>query len=347
MGRVASAHLGQRNCFLIAAIDMHRVAWDFRRRVQNGEVSAPIARWTTKRSKTRSVEHTLPLMFLVFQDDMLELVVGDQSQSIMANIETSLTGEECGVEFKAKPGANQPFETEFEFIGAEFDTSDAANVRRRPAQHVIQNVERGITWVQEHLCRLVDCKKMQTVVGRLTFCSRFVDFGRKLLKSSYATLAGARHLQCRSDKAMITAEIDHEVDSLVTEIRLEHWTPLVSSPEFSISGAQGVSTDASASLCRGWGAHAFGTIASGTWAPTTLVLINYRRLSINPLELLATEATVVLLDKVGKIPCNRQVVLRGDNFTAYNVSNTGIAYSQAMRFALGVFVDVFEKTGTR
>lgn len=128
MGRVVGAHLGQHTSFLISSIAMQRAALDFRHCVHNGEVPAPITLWAAIRPKTSTVEQTLPIIFLVFQDDMLELVVGDQAQNILANIENSLIREELGVEFSTKPKANRTFETTFEFIGAEFDTSDASNV---------------------------------------------------------------------------------------------------------------------------------------------------------------------------------------------------------------------------
>lgn len=81
-------------------------------------------------------------------------------------------------------------------------------------------------------------------------------------------------------------------------------------------------------------------MASGTWEPNTRVLIDSGILSVNRLEILASAVAVFVLDKVGKMPCNMQVALRGDRSTACNVANTGIAYSLAMRFRLGVFVDV-------
>lgn len=44
MGRVASAHLGQRTSYLIAAIAMRRAAQVFRQRVQDDQVPEQIAR---------------------------------------------------------------------------------------------------------------------------------------------------------------------------------------------------------------------------------------------------------------------------------------------------------------
>lgn len=112
----------------------------------------------------------ISLLFLVFEDDMLELAVGDQAQGIVASIEKFLIQKELGVELNNKPEANRSFDTTFEFIGEEFNTSDASNVRPRPAKYVLKNMDRYVTWVHDYRCRLVDRTQLQTVVGLLTFC---------------------------------------------------------------------------------------------------------------------------------------------------------------------------------
>lgn len=49
--------------------------------------------------------------------------------------------------------------------------------------------------------------------------------------------------------AMISTEMANDVTLLADDIRLERWTPIVTTPEFALPGAQGVSSDASALLC--------------------------------------------------------------------------------------------------
>lgn len=48
-----------------------------------------------------------------------------------------------------------------------------------------------IVWILENAHRLVSLARLKVAVGRMTFCARFVPFGRALLNSSYSTLAGA------------------------------------------------------------------------------------------------------------------------------------------------------------
>lgn len=98
---------------------------------------------------------------------------------------------------------------------------------------------------------------------------------------------------------------------------------------------------------HGWGAHAFGALACGKWSPCTQALSSTGRLSINPLELLASAAAVMLLNKMGKWPGTRQIALIRDNATAGNAANTGIAYRPAMRLALGIYVDICKTTSAR
>lgn len=123
---------------------------------------------------------------------------------------------------------------------------------------------------------------------------------------------------------MITAKMDHDVTMLAAEIRLEHWTLIVSSSEFAFVGDDGVSLDALTSLCSGWGANALAIISSGRWYPTMSSLIETGRILINPFQLLASEAALVLLDRVGRMLNHRQVVIQGDNATACYAASTGI-----------------------
>lgn len=137
---------------------------------------------------------------------------------------------------------------------------------------------------------------------------------------------------------MISAEMAADVEVLATELQLERWSPLVWPSEFADDETQCVSWDASTPLRLGWVAHAFGALACGVWATSTRKLIQSWRLSINPLELLASTVAVLLLEEKGLIPGHRQMSLRGENTTACNETNTGIAYSPAMRLALSIFV---------
>lgn len=102
---------------------------------------------------------------------------------------------------------------------------------------------------------------LQPVFGRLTFCARFLEHGRAKLNSAYASLARARGLHCRDQKAMISKEMSRDVD-LSGEIRGRRWAPLVTAPTFAFPGSQGLSSNPS--LTRGWGVHAFGALVNGT-----------------------------------------------------------------------------------
>lgn len=87
-------------------------------------------------------------------------------------------------------------------------------------------------WIKTHQYQLVDRTFLQCVVGRLTLCARFVEFGRYHINFSYAALAGARHLKFQADVATISAEMVTYIENLSSELRLERWEPLVASTKF-------------------------------------------------------------------------------------------------------------------
>lgn len=132
------------------------------------------------------------------------------------------------------------------------------------------------------------------------------------------------------------------VAALAIEWKMERFSPLVCSPELAYPGAQGVSSDALASLQLSW-AHVFGKLACGVCATSTQKLIQSGLISINPLELLASAAAVYLLEEKGLISGNLQIALLGDNTTACNAVNTGISYNPAIRLALRIIVNVCKK----
>lgn len=63
------------------------------------------------------------LIFLIFQDDLLEIAVGAQAQSIAAEVKSEFICGELDVDLSKKQEANLPFASIFEFIGAEFNTT--------------------------------------------------------------------------------------------------------------------------------------------------------------------------------------------------------------------------------
>lgn len=119
------------------------------------------------------------------------LAVGATARRLVESFEKSVMCDELGVELSDKTEVNKLFPTTFQFIGTEFDASEANKMRRLPAMQIRQSLKRGVEWIHKHRCRLVDRAQLQTAVGRHTFCWRFVHFGRSLLNLFYAALAGA------------------------------------------------------------------------------------------------------------------------------------------------------------
>lgn len=167
------------------------------------------------------------------------------------------------------------------------------------------------------------------------------------MNSSYAVLAGADHLKCKMEKAMISDEMAVDIARLKDRFINQQLAPLISPPDFLFLGTQGISSDASASATLGWAAHAFGSIAYGAWTAGTRRLLRKGRVSINPLELLASAAAVLLLGKQGLVTNKQQVTLRGNNSTAFTAANTVVACTPAMRYALRTFISACQEVGVR
>lgn len=148
------------------------------------------------------------------------------AKHIVQHVEEKIIRHKLGIELSSKPEVNRTFATKFEFIGAEFDTSDTQNIRPRPTSHVRVALEQDISWIAHNRCTLVSRTKLQTTVGRLTLYSRFLPYGRCFLNSPYAALTGAQHLQCTRDKAMISDEMAADVATLATEWEMEQWSKM-------------------------------------------------------------------------------------------------------------------------
>lgn len=141
MGRVGSAHFGQRASALIAADAMRRsnhILQEYR----NGDTLSPtLKRWINDRAYLQPIKQRLPLILLIFQDNLLEIAVGSSAPVIIESVERNFIKGELEVEFSPKQKANRRFATTFEFIGAEFDTYNSKNIKRRLEPHVSITLE--------------------------------------------------------------------------------------------------------------------------------------------------------------------------------------------------------------
>lgn len=142
---------------------------------------------------------------------------------------------------------------------------------------------------------------------------------------------------------MISAETATDVKALQAKLKREQWTKIAESSDFLFPGTYGVSSNAEASLEAGWGARAFEHLVGAGWTESTKRLINAKRKSINPLELIAVAATVVLLGNCGLITEEQKIALRCNNSTACLVANAGVSYIAAMRFARPIFISAFQE----
>lgn len=101
----------------------------------------------------------------------------------------------------------------------------------------------------------------------------------------------------------------------------------------------GFSSELSGPPSNGWGAHAFDVLAGGVWIAQTKTLLDTVRISISPLELLATAVVVLFVGNEGPTSNDAQLYLPCENTSACEAANTEAAYNPAMRLALNIFVE--------
>lgn len=191
------------------------------------------------------------MLFLVFQDDMLELAVCGEHRNVVINIQRQVSGGTLGIELGEKPEAKYPFQQPYNFIGAEFNTADIRKVSRLSPRHFRVSLKHHLTSIRSKRCYLVDQASLHKIFSWLTFCVWFLDDGRGRLNSAYPALAGARHLKSHELEAISSTEMVRDVNVTSAAIHEERCTAIVSSTNFEILGSQAVSFDAS--LIRRWG----------------------------------------------------------------------------------------------
>lgn len=116
---------------------MKKANQELQNRLNRGELPANLANWVSARASALTMDQALPLLFLIFQDDLLEIAAGPEAQPIIEKVEKEVIREELGVNLSPKPAANLPFSTKFESIGAEFDMTNADDPICRTASHVL------------------------------------------------------------------------------------------------------------------------------------------------------------------------------------------------------------------
>lgn len=77
MGRVASAHSGQRYSFILVALASTEALALFRTSPSNNEIPDSVAKWFHERAAIGNQAQALPLMFQSSKDDLLQVAGGE------------------------------------------------------------------------------------------------------------------------------------------------------------------------------------------------------------------------------------------------------------------------------
>lgn len=102
MGLVASAHSGQRLSVLLTSLASNPALGLSRSALYRKEIHSAIARCLYDRAAVTNLLQGLPLIFQSFQDDMLQVAVGHQAESIIDEVERHKLQEKLGIELIQK-----------------------------------------------------------------------------------------------------------------------------------------------------------------------------------------------------------------------------------------------------
>lgn len=69
----------------------------------------------------------------------------------------------------------------------------------------------GQLHIFRHKGKLPSPERLQSAIGRFTFYSRSLPHEHAMLKSSYAALAGTRHLSSESDQVIVCGKMEDDV----------------------------------------------------------------------------------------------------------------------------------------
>lgn len=174
MGVLASAHYGQRLSFLVAAIGTTEASCMFTDAVCQGKLTSTFAKWHQERCQHGDKLGAMPFLLQSFQDDLLQVAVGEVAESIIENVEETVIQDRLSIILSPKEDANEPFASEFDFIGASFDTSDVQNIRRRPSSHILTNLHKDMLCIRCRAGMLSPRKRVLDAVGRAAFCANFI-----------------------------------------------------------------------------------------------------------------------------------------------------------------------------
>lgn len=105
MGRVSSAHSIQRLYFLLVVLASAAAIALFRSALSNNEIPGKIACWFRELVVLRDPTQVIPLMFQSFQEELLQVVVGERAESIIDEFKRHTLQDQLCIELSKKTEA--------------------------------------------------------------------------------------------------------------------------------------------------------------------------------------------------------------------------------------------------
>lgn len=213
MGRKTSAFHGQRLWYLVAEIIESAATnekWETYGLTES-EIEK-LEEWKRDRKQIGKWQERA-IKISPFQDDLTIMIVGSQAAEFVSGRVRVILAE-LDIKLSSKPDANLPFATRFTSIGARYDTSNPNDLKVTPTCEVMTKFNEMVRESATKASKLEDLENVQRWTDTAQFLSAFLTDGRFFLNSSYAALAGARHLRTQENKVMVTEEMVADLHQL-------------------------------------------------------------------------------------------------------------------------------------
>jgi len=187
--------------------------------------------------------------------------------------------------------------------------------------------------------QLIPLKDMQKFVGLMYFISRFTPRGFAKCNEAFRALTPIPNLSI--PKTRVTKRLLADANQLFRDTQHRgNVAPLIRSPIYWSAGTRAFTADAAGSAenpAAGWGYSALHFTARRPWSDATRKAILAKKLSINPLEMLATAILIAAIGQLDIAHASRRVIIYSDSRITASVANTGRAQSNTMAAALDIF----------
>lgn len=111
------------------------------------------------------------------------------------------------------------------------------------------------------------------------------------MNSTYVYMAAASHMGATKNMVQVSAQMKRDVGHIINITEADDFAQLVDDPMYLYLTVKGACSNASGGKVEGknvWGAHTSTRYVQGRWSFQTIIALKEGKISISPLDLLAT-----------------------------------------------------------